>query len=269
MRNYTQRSGHAFGQNVGEAERWVSILAGLGLTVAALRGGGFLRRAASGLAGASLLSRGVTGYCGMKSAVTGQTSLREGLREQVNRTRFGLSSAGEIDSLESLYIAELQELRSAEHQLATLVDQVAAKFQTPECEHVLRGYAQELRSRRDDLDRILASRGVNSRRHPDQAMQALINETRKMERVSAPSVRDAAVIGSLQRIIHYKIAGYGNVAAYAKALELTEDAARFADHADREKAVDNELTAFAKTTLNPQARAESPGYTAGPEVRTH
>jgi ferritin-like metal-binding protein YciE len=268
MRNSRQSFGQSFGQNLGDVERWMSILAGLGLTLAALRGGGILRRAAAGAAGASLLSRGVTGYCGMKAAVTGQASLREGLMEQVSRTRFGLSPPDQIDSLESLYLAELQELRSAEHQLATLVDEVAGNFEAPELNRILRGYATEIRSRRDDLDRILASRGVNPRRHPDQGMQALANETRKMERVCAPGVREAALIASLQRIIHYKIAGYGNVAAYAKSLGLTEDAARFADHADREKAVDSELTDFAKTIVNPLARAEPQAH-ARFEARTH
>ena len=39
-----------------------------------------------------------------------------------------------------------------------------------------------------------------------------------MWRVCAANVRDAAVTASVQRIIHYKIAGYGAIAAYAKAL---------------------------------------------------
>ena len=271
MRNYSQTvdqtMGRSVGQNVGGVERWVSVVAGLGLTLAALRGGGFLRRATTGAAGLSLLTRGISGYCGMKAALTGQTSLGEGLKEQVNRTRFGFTPARQIDSLDSLYVAELQELRSAEEQLSTLIDELSGRLENLQLEQQLRGYSTELRSRRDDLDRILASRGIDSRRHPDQAMRALVDETRKMAQVCGANVREAALVASLQRIIHYKIAGYGNVASYAKALDRTDEAARFADYADRDKAIDGELTLLAKGTLNPQARAEPQG--SRPDMRPH
>lgn len=253
--------------NVGNAERWISIAAGLGLTLAALRARGFLGRATAGAAGLSLLTRGVTGYCGMKAALTGESSLGEGLSEQFNRTRATFTPARQIDSLESLYPAELQELHSAEKQLSTLVEEISGKFENRQLEQQLRGYATELRSRAEDLQRILTSRGINPRQHPDQAMRALANETRKMAHVCVANVRDAALVASLQRIIHYKIAGYGNVASYAKALNRTEEAARFAEYASRDKTVDRELTDLAKGTLNPQARFEPQGRPAN--VRPH
>jgi ferritin-like metal-binding protein YciE len=53
--------------------------------------------------------------------------------------------------------------------------------------------------------------------------------------------------------MHYKIAGYGAIAAYAKALGREAEAAHFAQLADRDKAVDAELTELAKGTLNPEA----------------
>ena len=80
-----------------------------------------------------------------------------------------------------------------------------------------------------------------------------------MWRVCAANVRDAAVTASVQRIIHYKIAGYGAIAAYAKALGREEDAAHFAQLADRDKAVDAELSELAKGTLNPEATAAPQG----------
>jgi len=74
-------------------------------------------------------------------------------------------------------------------------------------------------------------------------------------------VRDAAIVASIQRIVHYKIAGYGTIAAYAKALGRTDEAAHFAQLADRDKSIDAELTELAKKTLNPvavRAPAEQP-----------
>ncbi len=98
-----------------------------------------------------------------------------------------------------------------------------------------------------------------------------IDETEKMWRICAANVRDAAVTASVQRIMHYKIAGYGAIAAYAKALGRTTEAAHFAQLADRDKAVDSELSELAKGTLNPEAAVAPKGEPAAREepARTH
>lgn len=279
--------------NLAGPERWLSVAAGLGLTLAAARRGGILRRLLLSTAGASLLSRGATGYCAMKSSLQGQTTLRNGLQEQwqrtrrtVNelgssnalnklsefRTRGGLRSLGSatqsIDNMHALYSAELQELHSAEQQLRARVDEVAGLAAHSELVTRLSNYANELRARTIELEGVLAGIGAQTRSHPDQAMRALINESRKMARVSGANIRDAALVASLQRIIHYKIAGYGTIAAYAKALGRIEEAARFASFADQDKALDAELTELAKGTLNPDAN-RAPERGAAPEVRTH
>jgi ferritin-like metal-binding protein YciE len=90
-----------------------------------------------------------------------------------------------------------------------------------------------------------------------------------MWRVCAANVRDAAVTASVQRIIHYKIAGYGAIAAYAKALGREEDARQFAQLAERDRAVDAELSDLAKSTLNPQAVAAPLGGAEEQAARTH
>lgn len=254
--------------NVMGPERWGSILAGLGLTLLSARSTG-LRRAAASAVGLSLLSRGTTGYCGVKAALNGDATIGEGLREQYERLRGVMGKgAGAIDSLEGLYVAELQELYSAESQLSQLLQHLANAVEHTGLQHHFIGYATELRSRSEDLGRILGSHGYNPRQHPDQAMRALINETRKMAHVCGANVRDAALVASVQRIIHYKVAGYGTVAAYAKTLGRIEDAARFAECAERDEAIDAELTDLAKGTLNPEASAQPKGSTTG-EARTH
>lgn len=255
--------------NLTNTERLLSVLAGLGLTVAALRGGGPMRRIGMSTAGLSLLSRGAAGYCGMKAAVSGERTLREGITEQLHRLR-GLrgSAAARIDSMESMFVAELQELHSAEAQLARLLDELADTTRHLPLQQQLRGYATELASRCEDLERMLADDGTDPHEHPDQAAQALIHETWKMAQIATPNLRDAALVASLQRIIHYKIAGYGTVATYAKSLGRIDAAARFAEYADREKAVDGELTELAKSRLNPDATLETQPRTP-PEVRPH
>ena len=74
------------------------------------------------------------------------------------------------------------------------------------------------------LDDILQRHEVPMDPHKDQAMEALINETNKMiSLVEGDELRDAALIGSMQRLEHYQIAAYGTAAALAGQLELHGD----------------------------------------------
>lgn len=259
--------------NLGTAERWASALAGVGLLLSATRGGSLGRLAKSGL-GASLLARASTGYCAVKSAMQGETTLPDGFREQWQRLTESASSARalasasrEIDSMEMLYAMELQELHSAEVQLCALANRLMTTIANAPLAFRVQEYATELQSRKIDLESLLARSQTDPREHPDDAMQALVAETNKMAQVCSEQVRDAAIAASLQRIIHYKIAGYGTIAAYAKTLGRLEEAGHFAQLADRDKAIDAELTELAKDTLNPEA-TQTPRTEATP-MTTH
>jgi ferritin-like metal-binding protein YciE len=246
--------------NLGTVERWLSLLGGVGMLLTTTRGGA-LSRVARGALGLSMVARGATGYCHVKAALTNRTG--EALVDLAGSTR--------LDSLEGMYEAELQELHSAEGQLSQVANDLARTMSHPELAFRLQEYATELQARRRDLENFLARIGAEARSEVDDAMQALLAETEKMWRVCAANVRDAAVAASVQRIIHYKIAGYGAIAAYAKALGRVSEAAHFAQLADRDKVVDGELNDLAKGTLNPEAATAPKGEPAAPEepARTH
>ena len=255
--------------NVGAAERWASAFAGLSLALRALRGGGTTKRLLLASAGLSLLARGATGYCALKSTWSGETTLKDGFREQVQRLRDAAAGTiGSIDSMDALYACELQELHCAEGQLTTLLERLVPTIQNPELAIRFDEYVTELRSRKIDLESLLARAELDARPHPDDAMRALLGETEKMARLCAPSLRDAAVTSSLQRVMHYKIAGYGTIASYAKSLGRTEEAAHFAELADRDKSIDGDFTRLAKAVLNPEAVVAPEQKPAG-SVRTH
>lgn len=242
--------------NVGSVERLISLVTGLGFSLAALRRGTPIGRSAASAAGMLLIARGVTAYCPVKSALAGDSSLRDGFREQWSRVRPG--PAREIGSLSSLYIAEVQELHSAETQLGRFLSGLRATLQNTAFSRQLEGYDTEVHSRCDDLGHLLRANGASPLQHVDQGMRALLFETRKVASVGSPSVREAALLSSLQRVLHFKIAGYGTVATYAKQLGRTDEAALLASYGDRDKQLDAELTHIA-ATVNPEAAASAPG----------
>jgi ferritin-like metal-binding protein YciE len=247
--------------NLGTAERWLSVLGGVGMLLTTARGGR-LSRVARGALGLSLLTRGATGYCLVKAAL-----IERGGVDAIA----DFASSRRLDSLEAMYEAELQELHSAEGQLFSLANDLARTMSHPELAFRLQEYATELQARRTDLESLLARIDADLLGEADDAMRALIDETEKMWRVCAANVRDAAVTASVQRIMHYKIAGYGAIAAYAKALGRMTEAEHFAQLADRDKAVDAELSELAKGTLNPEAAVAPKGEPASREepARTH
>jgi hypothetical protein len=65
---------------------------------------------------------------------------------------------------------------------------------------------------------------LNPADHIHQTMQALIYETERMlPMLKNVELRDAGLIGSLQRLKHYKIAAYSTAAAPARQLLLPDD----------------------------------------------
>jgi ferritin-like metal-binding protein YciE len=221
--------------------------------------GGRLSRFARGAVGLSLLARGASGYCAVKAAIV----------DRVPDALADFTDSGRLDSMEGMYEAELQELYNAEGQLAQITNDLARTMSHPELAFRMQEYSAELQARRTDLEGLLAGIDVDPRAHTDDAMQALIDETEKMWRVCAANVRDAAVTASVQRIIHYKIAGYGAIASYAKSLGREVDARQFAQLADRDKSVDAELSELAKGTLNPEAAATPTPEPATQSARPH
>jgi ferritin-like metal-binding protein YciE len=245
-------------QNLGTTERWLSLLGGIGMLLTAARGGG-LGRVARGALGISLLARGASGYCAVKAAFV----------ERTPDLIADFADSGRLDSMEAMYEAELQELHNAEGQLARLTDDLARTMSHAQLAFRMQEYATELQLRRVELEGILARVGASVRAHRDDAMRALVEETEKMWRVCAANVRDAAVTASVQRIIHYKIAGYGTIASYAKSLSRHDDARHFAQLAERDRAVDAELSDLAKGTLNPEATVAPAGEPVSQSARTH
>jgi Protein of unknown function (DUF2892) len=73
--------------NLSGGERAFSALTGLSFAILALRGGSPLSRVLNGVTGAALLARSYAGHCGMKAAIAGEASLREGMAQQWGRMR--------------------------------------------------------------------------------------------------------------------------------------------------------------------------------------
>jgi ferritin-like metal-binding protein YciE len=162
----------------------------------------------------------------------------------------------EISTFKDMYLAELQELVSVEEQLSEALLRMAAAASHPALKDALVDHHAETIAQKERLLAILRTHGVDPAAHVDQAMEALIRETRKMlGMLEGDDLRDAGLIASVQKLEHYEIAAYGSAAALAGQLELRDDQMLLHDSLLEEKEADALLTDIAKGEVNPDALA--------------
>jgi ferritin-like metal-binding protein YciE len=133
-----------------------------------------------------------------------------------------------MNSFKDMYLAELQELLSVEIQLADALLRMAATATHPSLKRALIHRRAETETEALRILTILEKHGADETAHIDQAMQALIVETRKMMMLLRnDDLRDAGLIASAQKIEHYEIAAYGTAAALAGQLSLRDERAAY------------------------------------------
>lgn len=161
-----------------------------------------------------------------------------------------------FDTFHDLYVAQLQDLYSAEDQLVTALPMMAEAATHSELKRGFETHLQQTKVQRDRLDQILRSLGATPGGETCQAMKGLVKEGNEMIAANGDdNVRDAGLIAAAQRVEHYEIAGYGTVATFAKQLGRKEDLTLLLQSLDEEKATDEKLTTVAKEVINPKAAA--------------
>jgi ferritin-like metal-binding protein YciE len=162
----------------------------------------------------------------------------------------------ELSTFKDLFLAELQELVSVEAQLADALLRMAGAASHPALKRALIHHRAETETHRERLITILLKHGASPTAHTDQAMQALIAETKKMiAMLKLDDLRDAGLIASAQKLEHYEIAAYGTAAALAGQLELRDEQKMLHMTLEEERKADILLTHLAKREVNRHALA--------------
>jgi ferritin-like metal-binding protein YciE len=159
-----------------------------------------------------------------------------------------------VTDFKQMYLAELQELYSAEDQLAKALPGMAEMAHNPQLKGAMEGHLGQTQSHVQRLESILKRHNIDPREHQDQSMKSIIGEADKWAHmIENPDLRDAGLISSAQRIGHYEIAVYGTLATWAKRLGQEDDANTLHAICEEEKNTDEKLTELAKSTVNAQA----------------
>ncbi|RYX89046.1 MAG: DUF892 family protein [Comamonadaceae bacterium] len=161
-----------------------------------------------------------------------------------------------VKTLNDLFLHELSCLHDAEKQLAKAQSRMARAAADTELSAEFQAYQQQTVARVERIEEIAAICGLHLKRVKCAAMEGLMEEVEDLiHDGDKAAVRDAALIGTAQKIEHHEIATYGTLATFARHLRLKEAGALLQEALDEKKGSDRKLTAFAERKSNFEAEA--------------
>ncbi|MBZ5604600.1 MAG: ferritin-like domain-containing protein [Acidobacteriia bacterium] len=160
----------------------------------------------------------------------------------------------EFNSLEDLFVNQLEDLYDAEHRIIRVLPKMSEAAQNSQLKQVFDKHLAETRRQVERLDTIFRQLGRTPERETCEAMKGLLREGEEMiDAKGDPSIRDAALIAAAQRVEHYEMAGYGTARSLATHLGNADAARLLQQTLDEEKAADSKLTEVAENAVNVHA----------------
>ncbi len=161
-----------------------------------------------------------------------------------------------IATLHDLYVEELKDLYSAEHQILKALPKMAKAASHEELAQAFKDHLAETKVQVERLEKIFKKLGVSPKGKTCKAMEGLLEEGKDvMAEDAEPAVLDAALIASAQRVEHYEMAGYGCVRTFARLLGYDDAADMLQETLDEEGTADKKLTDLAESVINAEAMA--------------
>jgi ferritin-like metal-binding protein YciE len=151
-----------------------------------------------------------------------------------------------LDSLEDVFVHQLNDLYSAEDQLVEALPKMAEAASNGQLKQAFEHHLQETRDHRDRIQEIFGQLGKRRNGEECKAMKGLVEEGEEVVETSGESAaKDAALIAAAQRVEHYEIAAYGTARTLAGELGH-DDAKDLLDQTlDEESNADKLLTKIA------------------------
>lgn len=156
----------------------------------------------------------------------------------------------QLNTLTEALHSELADLYDAEQQLVNKLPTVVQAVDNASLRTAIEEHLKETREQVSRLEQIFKI--IGRRPEPDQcdAMRGLLQEADEVISASGnKQVKDAVIIGALQRVEHYEIAGYGTARAFADQLDMDDVADLLQESLDEESSADRKLTSLAEGGL--------------------
>jgi ferritin-like metal-binding protein YciE len=168
------------------------------------------------------------------------------------------------NSLQELYVEQLQDLFSAEQQIIKALPTMIDAAQSEELRDALTEHLEVTKKQADRVEKICEELGEDAKGEKCKGMEGVLKEGGDLVKgISNKRVRDAAIIASAQRVEHYEMAGYGTARTYATLLGFDDASSALEQTLEEEKEADETLSGLAEQLNNEALNAS--GKEAGAE----
>ena len=133
----------------------------------------------------------------------------------------------EIKNLKDLYLDGVKDLYSACKQAIPVTEAMADAAKDANLKKALQASVQGTRDGMAAMEKLARAHDQDPGGEHCKGMEGLAAEARKHALdadFAADETQDAAIIAQYQRLAHYAITGYGTLKAWAKRLDLDDDA---------------------------------------------
>ena len=161
-----------------------------------------------------------------------------------------------IATLQELYVDELKDLWSANDQMARSLKKIAPQATNPKLKSMLESAQSGISEHTELLKSLIEGQDEEVSKEHCKGMEGLVAEATKHTIEEAPDkgpLLDALIIAQFQRMTHYGITGFGTVAAFAKALNLDDDAEKLSDAVADMHDGDDLMSELAESAVNTKA----------------
>jgi len=159
-----------------------------------------------------------------------------------------------VKDLRNLYISNLKKALDMEQKIAKALPDLIEACSDPDLRTAFRDHLEQTRGHVQKVEQLLRSNTGETSTETCKVINGLTTEASDtIKDVTAPSIRDIALIGAGQQVEHHEIAVYGTLRRWAEILNL-QDATVIRSIENEEVRADELLTSISKR-VNLQAAA--------------
>lgn len=161
-----------------------------------------------------------------------------------------------MNSLKDVYHDQLQDLHSACKQSLEVTNELGRAAKDEELSKALIAGSEGISRGMDVLKTICARHDIDPEGEHCKGMEGLVKEAKAHaldESFGDDDTRDAMIITQYQRMVHYALAGYGCLVAFANRLGKDEDGAELQAQLDHTYDGDRHMTQIATGGINKAA----------------
>lgn len=153
----------------------------------------------------------------------------------------------ETYTFQNLYVEQINDLHGAESQILSALPVWLEMTSSEELRQAFGLYLQEVRHHIEHLDKILGDLKMSSFAVKNNTVEGILSQGEAAAHHGGnSSVKDAALIAIVQRLIHYKMAIYGSARTYARHLDLNKAMDNLQRCLNEEGECDRNLTRIAE-----------------------